>query len=269
MKVSLNPNTDSNIKLKAQSFCGFTPVKSDDGFKNYKFNYVYDEDKYDCYVEFYKPLKDPYNNYYFEKNTNGIVSVGKVKLEPNKGIDLTEKFNIDDNEPFAYHYLLKNKHNAKDTKVMVDSGEVINLGSGGKSIFNIVSGTKSNLSSGGAMKLVIIDSQNVGYVYDKDNNIVYDEKLAQRGINGIKTITNKFGGTLAGLEKDVNDGKYDIYRRIISLPIFTDDDFTAHSYWNKNCMQMTSSLGNINNYASLQRAMFAHGINLVSDGAFV
>ena len=69
MKVSLNPNTDTNIKLKPPSFAGFTPVKSDDGFKNYKFNYVYDEDKYDCYVECYKPLKDPYNNYYFEKRS--------------------------------------------------------------------------------------------------------------------------------------------------------------------------------------------------------
>lgn len=32
---------------------------------------------------------------------------------------------------------------------------------------------------------------------------------------------------------------------------------------------MASSLGNINNYASLQRKMFAHGLNFVSDGAFV
>ena len=59
-----------------------------------------------------------------------------------------------------------------------------------------------------------------------------------------------------------------MYNRIISLPLFTDDDFSAHAYWNKNCMQMASSLGNINNYASLQRKMFAHGLNFVSDGAF-
>ena len=32
---------------------------------------------------------------------------------------------------------------------------------------------------------------------------------------------------------------------------------------------MAKSFGNINNYASLQRKMFAHGLNLVSDGAFV
>ena len=34
-------------------------------------------------------------------------------------------------------------------------------------------------------------------------------------------------------------------------------------------MQMAHSLGNINNYASLQRKLFAHGLNWVSDGAFV
>ncbi len=99
--------------------------------------------------------------------------------------------------------------------------------------------------------------------------IVEDSNLIKRAIKGIKTITNKYGGTLAGLEEDVENGKYDMYNRIISLPLFTDDDFSAHAYWNKNCMQMASSLGNINNYASLQRKMFAHGLNFVSDGAFV
>ena len=51
--------------------------------------------------------------------------------------------------------------------------------------------------------------------------------------------------------------------------MFTDDSLTAHAYWNKNNFQMAHSLGNINNYIALQKKLFAKGINLVSDGAFV
>ena len=70
------------------------------------------------------------------------------------------------------------------------------------------------------MKLVIIDSQKVGYVYNDRNMIVEDKALKRRGQEGIKTLTNKFGGTLAGLEKAVEDGEYDNYGRIISLPMY-------------------------------------------------
>ena len=85
----------------------------------------------------------------------------------------------------------------------------------------------------------------------------------------VKTLTNILGGTVAGLEKDIDEGKYDQYARIISLPIFTRDDFSAHKYWIEDIFQPCNSIMNINNYASLQRKMFAHGINFVSDGAFV
>ena len=59
---------------------------------------------------------------------------------------------------------------------------------------------------------------------------------------GIKTITNKYGGTLAGFEEAVETANTICITVFISLPVFTDDDFRAHAYWNKNCMQMASSL---------------------------
>lgn len=184
---------------------------------------------------------------------------------------MVKEYGISDNQPFAYHYVLEHKNGGgKWTKI--DAGDVIDEGrdeNNLKKIFNIVMPNRSNISRGGSMKLVIIDSQKVGYVYDENNNINFDSDLAKRGMKGVKTLNNKFGGTLAGLEKAVEDGEYDGYDKIISLPIFTDDDFTAHAYWNKNCFQTASSLGNINNYSSLSRKMFAHGLNFVSDGAYV
>lgn len=277
MKVNLelNNNKIHNDKNNV-SFGGAKVVKSEDGFKNYEFSYVFDENNQDLYLEVFSVGADKINgrNNYFTKNKiypRGSKN-GEYKLHSGSNkIDMSEVFGIDDNTPFAYHYIIKNKHN-HNQETMVDPGNIIDFRSNKNddySIYNLKIPTNSNLSRGSSMKLVIVDSQKVGKVYNDQNKIVDDVNLIRRGQKGIKTLTNKFGGTLAGLEDSVRKGEYDMYGRIISLPVFTDDDFTGHAYWNKNCMQMASSLGNINNYASLQRAMFAHGLNFVSDGAFV
>ena len=120
------------------------------------------------------------------------------------------------------------------------------------------------------MKLIIPDNYNVVWKYDNTNKIVKksDEEIKSL-LTSSKNFANKIGGSLAGIEKDLDDGKLDNFTRIVTTPLFTDDSVSAHAYWNKNCFQMANSLGNINNYASVQRKMFAKGINLVSDGAYV
>ena len=273
MKVSLNlGKNNAEIQKQNIAFGGFKVVKSEDGFKEVEFAYPYDEDKEDCYLELFRLDKDSYNNYFSTGKIYSKKGADRYKMSPGSNrIDLARTYGIDDNTPFAYHYVVVDKKNGY-TKTRIDAGDSIDersFNNDGRSIFNIVLPSKSDISRGGSMKLVIIDSQKVGYVYNDYNVIIKDEELAKRGENGIKTIANKFGGTLAGLETAIDNGEYDGYSRIISLPIFTDDDFSAHAYWNKNCFQMASSLGNINNYASLQRKMFAHGLNFVSDGAFV
>ncbi len=272
MKVNFDLKKNKAENNNSVAFQGYKFDKSDQGFREFEFSYPYDENKDRCYLEIYKLDQDRYGNYFSTGKAYSRDGKDNIELKPgvNK-VDLARKYGFDDNQAFAYHFLLVDKKTGY-TKTRVDAGEIIDERSSAnenRNIFNIVVPTKSNLSKGGAMKLVIIDSQKVGYVYNDQNMIVRDEKLAERGEKGIKTVANKFGGTLAGLEYAVDKGDYDGYSRIISLPIFTDDDFTAHAYWNKNCMQMASSLGNINNYASLQRKMFAHGLNFVSDGAFV
>ena len=272
MKVNLDLRNDK-IRNNAISFEGYRFVKSDQGFKEFEVAYPYDEDKDRCYLEVYKLDQDQFGNYYTTGRAYTKSGGDKYLMKPGSNrIDMADEYGIADNQPFAYHFLLEDIHGKDYPRVRIDAGDMIDERSQEnekRNIFNVVTSHKSNLSRGGSMKLVIIDSQKVGYVYNDQNMIVEDKALKQRGQEGIKTLTNKFGGTLAGLEKAVETGEYDNYGRIISLPIFTDDDFAAHAYWNKNCMQMASSLGNINNYASLQRKMFAHGLNFVSDGAFV
>ena len=273
MKVNLDIAKTESLKTNKVSFGGYKFTKSDYGYKQFEVSYPYDPDKDDCYLEVYKLAKDPYGNYYTTGRAYTNDAEGSVKLNPGKNrIDLANTFGFDSNQDFAYHYLLVDKHGNDFPRVRIDAGDVIDERSymnENRNIFNVVSANRSTSSRGGSMKLVIIDSQHVGRVYNSNNKVDFDKKLAKRAQEGVRSLTNKFGGTLAGLEYGLDNGEYDAYGRIISLPIFTDDDFTSHAYWNKNCMQMASSLGNINNYASFQRKMFAHGLNFVSDGAFV
>ena len=277
MKVNLNlnqPKTGNKI-----NFEGYKPVKSKYGDKEYEFNYAYDSDKYDCYLEIFSVDKDKNGNYFitgtrqYNPVNHNKVTEGEagIKLESGKAtkVDLASEFGIGYDEAFAYHYKLYPKGTRTKAKWEIEAGNIINDAHKNPwEIYNVVTDRASTASKGGAMKLIIPDINNVMWVYDDKNNIVKNPYINQvKGAS--KTFANKIGGSLAGIEKDIDDGKLDNFTRIITLPLFTDDSLTAHAYWNKNCMQMVQSLGNINNYASLQKKLFAKGINLVSDGAYV
>jgi len=277
VKVNLDLKNNKINNNNNVSFGGFQPKKDNEGALIYEFNYPYDPSRYDCYLEVCALAKDRNNNYYINEGLKcGSSPDGYYKLKPkNNLVDLTYHFGLMENEDFAYHYVLvpvgsdRNNHNAAPM-YKIDAGDYIDSSrtKGPHEIYNIVTSNASRTTNGGSMKLLVPDSYNPLYIYDKDGNIVKNPDIVNiRKMN--KTFSNKVGGTLAGIEKDVRDGKFDGYERIISTPIFTDDSLSSHGYWNKNCFQMVHSLGNINNYASLQREMFKKGINFVSDGAFV
>lgn len=282
MKVNFNlnqPSVKNNIKFE-----GYKPLKSEYGDKEYEFNYVYDDSKYDCYLELYSVEKDRNNNYKIVDILESFDSMEDdsenkergIKLESGKAtkIDLAGDFDISPDEAFAYHYKLypKNNHSAPPI-YMLDPGNIINEAqktNNAYDVYNIVTDRQSTVSKGGAMKLIIPDNHNVIWKYDDNNKVVMkDSDEIVKLMSSSKNFANKIGGSLAGIEKALDDGELDQFTRIITLPLFTDDSLTAHAYWNKNCFQMAHSLGNINNYASIQRKMFAKGMNMVSDGAYV
>ena len=282
MKVNLNlnqPNINNNVKFE-----GYKPVKSDYGDKEFEFNYAYDDSKYDCYLELYSVKKDKNNNYSIVNILESVDTMHDdnpnkergIKLESGKAtrVDLAGDFGIAPDEAFAYHYKLYPKGNHSAAPIyLLDPGNIINPSietHNAYDVYNIITDRQSTVSKGGAMKLIIPDCHNVIWKYDNDNKIAMrkpDEIV--NILSSSKNFANKIGGSLAGIEKSLDNGELDNFTRIITLPLFTDDSLTAHSYWNKNCFQMAHSLGNINNYASIQRKMFAKGMNMVSDGAYV
>lgn len=264
MKVSLNLNQAEN--KNNINFTGYKWVKDEHGFKNFETSYVFDENRQDCYLEVFTLGNDEFNNYFINSAAKARNGGYRIKMNPGANrINLTKTFGIMPNQPFAYHYVVKN-HNGGEELIEIDAGDSIE--EYGKA-YNVVAPNGSQMSKGGSMKLVNIDSQNVGVVYDEHGKWVINEELKNKGLNAIKTLTNVYGGTAAGLEKDIEEGKFDSYSRIISLPVFTRENFTAHKYWIENIFQPCNDLMNINNYSSLQKKMFAHNLNFVSDGAFV
>lgn len=281
MKVSLNlnqPKLHNNVQFE-----GYKPTKSDKGNREYEFNYVYDTDKKDCYLEiflldkdengnwFVTGEEDPFHNIKPLKNSKGDTELLLRKDGATK-VDLSKEFGIRPDQPFAYHYKLLPK-GEKDAfpEYKIDPGNIINEAASSHKaheIYNFVTDKLSTSTKSGSMKLIMPDFNNVSWVYDENNKIVPNQNIDRaRKMN--KNIANKIGGSLAGIEKDLELGKLDNFTRIITTPLFTDDSLSAHAYWNKNNFQMAQSLGNINNYTSLQKKLFAKGINLVSDGAYV
>ena len=277
MKVNLDLDTKRNKGTGSVTFQGYNTVKDNRGNVVYEFNYPYPSNEYDCYLEVCKVGTDKYNNYFIIEGLKNLQSKdGYLKLSPDGNkINMTNTFGLKERQPFAYHYVLVPKgSNRNDQNVQpiykIDAGDYIDFTTTHKphEIYNIVAAKGPASHSAGAMKLLMADFYNPAWIYDDKGEIVSNPKYKDtRHI--VKNFANKIGGTLAGVEKDVLDGKFDGYAKIISTPLFTDDNLSSHAYWNKNCMQIAQSLGNINNYASLQRAMFQKGINFVSDGAYV
>jgi hypothetical protein len=59
------------------------------------------------------------------------------------------------------------------------------------------------------------------------------------------------------------------FKTVISTPIFGQDNISTHGYWTTNPYQITSSLGDMDDYERLQKELFKRGMGFVADGAFV
>ncbi|MGN0018734.1 MAG: hypothetical protein ACI37S_06820 [Candidatus Gastranaerophilaceae bacterium] len=269
MKINLNLFNS----VKTPNFKGFNYKKSETGTKEYEFNYPHDSSKYDCYLEVFSLKKDKNDNYNVNKIlTNTDTGTTSVKID-NRGLKIDMGFaydELDNKEPFAYRYKLVDKKDNSKSFYRVDAGAVLDYSKNGNyDKFNVVTQNGTQVSKGGSMTLAIPDSYSAGWVYDESGKPKLDKNIQERAKAANRTFSNKIGGGLAGLEANIDRIKQGGYTRIVATPIFTDDSLSSHSYWNKNCMQMTDGIGNIDNYATFQQKLFKNGINFVSDGAFV
>lgn len=277
MKISLDSANYINKAQNTQAFKGYKVTKDDEGIRTGEFAYPFDPATTECYLEIAIVDRDPKTGVFYltgEKCPDLLeISPNGRKLKPGKNkINVHAEFGINEDEPFAYHYKLVDKNTKNLKEYGVDAGMLLDNRSDKKNnkeeaVYNLFI-PASNVNKAGSMILAIPDTLAPQWIYDSDNDIIRNEN-ADELKKHIRLFSNKVGGTLAGLEKKLEDGSLDAYERIVSLPLFTDDSRSHHAYWNKNCMQMAHSIGNINNYTSLTKKLFAQGKSLVSDGAFV
>lgn len=89
----------------------------------------------------------------------------------------------------------------------------------------------------------------------------YQEKMEKM----VKTVSNMYGGSIAGLEAVIPHLKKMGIKKFFTTPLANGDNRTSHGYYNKNNMQVQENMGNSENFDSLMRTEFRNGINHVFD----
>lgn len=125
----------------------------------------------------------------------------------------------------------------------------------------------------GAAYLAMPDSFMPGAMYrgfnESNTGEIYVDKDYQKKMEGvIKTFSNSYDGSIAGLQKGIPYLKQQGYKILFSTPIANGDDVSAHSYWNKNNMQIASKMGNTENFNSFMKDLYKNGMKYVYDGTF-
>lgn len=292
-------------KISAASnlrFNGYQHVKNEVGESVLRFNLPYDSENETCEIQIYKLIPDQDYNYRIEPKP-----IKAFMLEPG-GIDinLQDITNLEKDEPFAYKYVRKDKSTGKIIAEGADTGVKIKV-KNGKCLFRL-NGNKESLPSDingkqydmalntfqdpvseythtfvsrkgttpviqGAGYLAIPDSLMPGAKYrsfgDPNTGEIYFDREHQKNVeNVIKTFSNNYGGSIAGMEAKIPEWKKQGYKIIFSTPIANGDDLSSHGYWNKNNMQIGAKMGNTENFASFVREMFKNGMVYVYDGTF-
>ena len=104
-----------------------------------------------------------------------------------------------------------------------------------------------------------------GFDDDKTGEIYYDEAYQTKIEKMVKTFSNMYGGSMAGLEALIPYLKENGFKMMFTTPIANGDDRTSHGYWNKNNMQIAPNMGTTENYDSLMSKEFKNGIVHVFD----
>ena len=283
-------------------FRGFQHLKNEVGEPILRFNYPYDYEHETCEIQIFKVRPDKNYNYKIDESP-----IAKVMLEPEgTDVNIQEITNLAQDEPFAYKYIRRDKNTGEVISEGADTGVKIK-NENGRCIFRI-NGNKEKLPSDiegknydlelnqfqdsvsnythtfvsrkgttpviqGAGYLAIPDSLLPGAKYrgfnDTNTGDLYFDKEYQKNIeNVIKTFSNNYGGSIAGLETMIPEWKSKGYKVIFSTPIANGDDVSSHGYWNKNNLQIASKMGNTENFATFMRKLFKNGMIYVYDGTF-
>ena len=289
-------NGVSNIGFKA-----YQHVKNDVGETVMRFNYPYDYDKENCEIQIYSAKPNEKYNYTLSEKPIAIIN-----LKP-EGVDvnLQEITNLDKDEAFAYKVVRKDKSTGNviwegaDTgmKMKNDKGEYVfrvMSGQGVKEVkgkdgkvtieedfndsvnnyqYTLVSRKGTTPVIQGAGYLITPDSLMPGAKFkgfdDAKTGEIYYDKDFQKEMEGvIKNFSNVYGGSIAGAQIIIPYLKENGYKYVFSTPMANGSKGWSLGYWNKNNMQVSPNMGNMENFTSYFEEMYKNGLKYVYDGTF-
>lgn len=104
-----------------------------------------------------------------------------------------------------------------------------------------------------------------GFNEEGTGELLYDANYQKKMEGMVKTVSNMYGGNIAGLEAFVPELKKLGVKKFFTTPLANGDNRTSHGYYNKNNMQVPENMGNSENYDSLMKAEFKNGMSHVFD----
>lgn len=117
--------------------------------------------------------------------------------------------------------------------------------------------------------LTMPDSHRPGAYYSDFNapdtgKVHYDINTQRISEEVIRTVSNKGGGSLAGIEYDIDElSKF--CKILFTTPPWGYDNVFAHHYANKNDVQISPDFGNVENYETMLRKLYKNGMQYVDD----
>ena len=253
-------NKISNGINKNLSFKGYQHEINSVGQHSYRFNFPYDTNNQNVVFEFYRTQKDNNNFTGYNVVGNPIKTVNLKSEGVNVSFDDIPSISPD--ETIAYRVLVNGKSVA-DTGIYTGDR---NSGNG----YNLINRAGTTPMVQGQGVLVMPDIQHPGaffYGFDseKTGSIGYDKNRQITAENEVRTFSNKGGGNLAGLIYDIPTFKTYGIKKLFSTPIWGADNKSSHKYWNKNDMQISDEMGNIDNYELFVRSLYKNGMQYVDD----
>lgn len=240
-------------KISQTSFNGYRHITNNAGIRVCKFNYPYDPESQEVRIEFYKSdAKD------------GDKPVTVINLRSSDIINFDDIPELKFEQQAAYRVIVNGKH-------VIDSGYYTDRQNPEKS-FNLINLNALNPKVQGQTILTMVDFHRPGaYYYDFNSEntglIGYDVDRQRTSEEVIRTFSNSGGGSLAGIESDIEMLKEMGVKKIFMTPIWGYDNKSAHHYWNKNDMQIPDSVGSIENYETMLRKLYKNGMQYVDDFA--
>ena len=247
----------NKIKQNSVSFNGHNLVENDFGEKMYKFFLpkVYFNK---AQIKLKKFALDSFGNIdesikYKEQTKDIPKDTGTVEIK-------AKDFGLTENDVLGYKFII-------DGKEYLDTHKFTVTTDGNK--YNLADNISSNVLTGARTMYHLMPN-----IFNPKNNPpkTFTNALGETvKVDENKTRSNhitKFDADLKSIIEKIPYIKKMGFRRILSTPIFGQDNISTHGYWTMNPYQITSRFGNINDFKNLQIEMFKNGMGYIVDGAF-